>query len=283
MILPPVGPASAPAARAQTNVGADLLRRLAALLLDLVVLSGVQLWVNAVFGVTEVRGGPPVPPPGGGITFYTTQTRVAWPWLVLLVVGYFAVLESRFGATVGKGIARLRVTDLSGSRPTLKAMVLRNILRPIDGLPILYLLGGLLVLFSRRRQRLGDMAAGTTVASVESVALAPLPRPRLRVAAVAAGLLLAAAFSVAFLYFGRPPLVIEGLRNTGGLLDPGVKTYVLGAPSRDRRTVTYPIDFRLSPSGASCHGRVILRWTGFFDGWVLEGGDYRCAAPPARA
>jgi uncharacterized RDD family membrane protein YckC len=40
---------------------------------------------------------------------------------------------------------------------------LRNLLRVIDGLPFLYLLGLLLVVLSKRKQRLGDMAAGTII------------------------------------------------------------------------------------------------------------------------
>jgi len=41
--------------------------------------------------------------------------------------------------------------------------VIRNLLRPVDGLPIFYLVGGIASLVSRRAQRLGDLVAGTVV------------------------------------------------------------------------------------------------------------------------
>ena len=43
-----------------------------------------------------------------------------------------------------------------------KALI-RNVLRLVDWLPFLYLVGGILVLVSERRQRLGDLVAGTVV------------------------------------------------------------------------------------------------------------------------
>ena len=45
----------------------------------------------------------------------------------------------------------------------LRAVIVRNLLKPIDWLPILYLLGGASVLLTTNSQRLGDLAAGTTV------------------------------------------------------------------------------------------------------------------------
>ena len=42
-------------------------------------------------------------------------------------------------------------------------MIVRNLMRFIDGLPALYLVGGITCLVSRHRQRLGDLAAGTVV------------------------------------------------------------------------------------------------------------------------
>ncbi|MDF9833511.1 putative RDD family membrane protein YckC [Ereboglobus sp. PH5-5] len=87
------------------------------------------------------------------------------------VIGYFVVsqgysifFEWRWrGLTPGKRMLRLRVIDERGLRLSLWQVVLRNLLRAIDALPLGYFAGGATALLSRRCQRLGDLAAGTLV------------------------------------------------------------------------------------------------------------------------
>lgn len=78
---------------------------------------------------------------------------------------YCIVLEWRWsGQTVGKRLLGLRVIDEHGLRLQLPQVVLRNIMRLIDAPPpMLYLVGGIAALVSRKGQRLGDMAANTVV------------------------------------------------------------------------------------------------------------------------
>jgi uncharacterized RDD family membrane protein YckC len=77
---------------------------------------------------------------------------------------YAIVLEWRWrGQTIGKRLFGLRVMDVHGLRLQLPQIALRNLLRFVDMLPSLYLVGGLTVVFSRNAQRLGDMAANTIV------------------------------------------------------------------------------------------------------------------------
>lgn len=45
----------------------------------------------------------------------------------VLVIGYYAILESRFGSTIGKALCGLRVTSANGSNPELWPAVLRAI------------------------------------------------------------------------------------------------------------------------------------------------------------
>jgi uncharacterized RDD family membrane protein YckC len=79
-------------------------------------------------------------------------------------VGYGIALEWRWhGQTLGKRVLGLRVVDAQGLRLQLSQVVLRNLLRLIDMLPMVYLVGGLASFFSRNCQRLGDLAAGTIV------------------------------------------------------------------------------------------------------------------------
>jgi uncharacterized RDD family membrane protein YckC len=89
----------------------------------------------------------------------------------LSVAGFFVIsvvyaiaLEWRWrGQTIGKRLLGLRVMDIHGLRLQFPQIALRNLLRVIDMLPFLYLVGGLTAVFSRNAQRLGDMAANTMV------------------------------------------------------------------------------------------------------------------------
>jgi uncharacterized RDD family membrane protein YckC len=78
--------------------------------------------------------------------------------------GYGITLETVWsGQTVGKRALGLRVIQESGVRIGFYHAALRNLARPVDRLPLLYLVGGLTALASRSHQRLGDMLAGTIV------------------------------------------------------------------------------------------------------------------------
>lgn len=82
----------------------------------------------------------------------------------IISIGYPVVLEwSWRGQTLGKRLLRLRVMDEQGLRLEFNQVVIRNLLRLVDSLPALYLVGGLACLISGRAQRLGDLAANTIV------------------------------------------------------------------------------------------------------------------------
>jgi uncharacterized RDD family membrane protein YckC len=71
------------------------------------------------------------------------------------------------GQTVGKRLFRLRVVDVKGLPLQFSQIFMRNLLRFIDALPIFYLVGGICATFSKKVQRLGDLAAGTIVMVIE--------------------------------------------------------------------------------------------------------------------
>ena len=78
--------------------------------------------------------------------------------------GYTMVFEYVWrGQTLGKRMMRLRVVDAGGMPLTPGQIVLRNLVRVIDELPLMYLVGGIAMMVSRHAQRLGDLAAGTIV------------------------------------------------------------------------------------------------------------------------
>jgi len=80
------------------------------------------------------------------------------------------------GQTLGKRLLGLRVVDARGLRLEPSQIVVRNLMRALDALPALYLVGGIACVVSRHRQRLGDLAAGTAVVRNEAVAKPDLDR-----------------------------------------------------------------------------------------------------------
>lgn len=79
-------------------------------------------------------------------------------------IGYGILTEwSWRGQTLGKRLLRLRVLDQRGLKLEMSQIVIRNLLRCIDILPAFYAVGGVVCLFTRHAQRLGDIAANTIV------------------------------------------------------------------------------------------------------------------------
>jgi uncharacterized RDD family membrane protein YckC len=82
----------------------------------------------------------------------------------VIIWGYFALFEGLWhGQTPGKRWMKLRVIKDSGRAITLFESMARNLLRVVDSLPSLYLVGVIAMLFNRSQKRLGDMVAGTIV------------------------------------------------------------------------------------------------------------------------
>lgn len=77
---------------------------------------------------------------------------------------YFAALEWTWhGQTIGKRALGLRVMDAHGMTLTGSQVLFRNLMRLVDFLPVVYLVGGVGALLSRHAQRPGDLVAGTVV------------------------------------------------------------------------------------------------------------------------
>lgn len=81
---------------------------------------------------------------------------------------YHAGFEILTGGTPGKRFAGVRIVDRNGRTPGIGALVVRNVLRPIDSL-VFYAVGLASVLLTRQAVRLGDLAAGTLLVYQETV------------------------------------------------------------------------------------------------------------------
>jgi uncharacterized RDD family membrane protein YckC len=87
---------------------------------------------------------------------------LAWFALEWFYPVYFEVM--RAGATPGKRAFGLTVLQDDGTPVTWQASIIRNLLRAVDFLPLLYGFGLASMLLSSEFKRLGDIAARTVVA-----------------------------------------------------------------------------------------------------------------------
>lgn len=273
-----IAPTMAVAAVSQSSQNTAKLARAArrprvwALIADTIVYSVILSVANSVYGVTTVAWGSPLPIGASGYASFGTQTSISWGWSSLVYLAYFIAWEAVFGATPGKLLLGIRVVGIEGRPITLRAALIRNLVRVADALPVLYLLGGFSVLATTNSQRLGDIAAGTVVIDKRDAPSKPLSASSKAIffGALAAVLVFTAAFD----YFGRPALFIEGQYNTHQLM--GLTTYSLGPPTWGVGTVTYPITGRTAT--ASCTGWIQLDWDGLA-GWQMHSATLNC--PPS--
>lgn len=204
--------------------------RFIAALLDSTLLFGALLLLNiVVLALTAAAGGM-----SAADALETEQERSFAEGLVLALFalvnfliywGYFIVFELVWnGQTPGKRAVRIRVVQTDGSpvRPT--AVIVRNLVRVIDFMPLGYGVGLLSMLFTRHEQRLGDLAAGTlAVKERGQVALEALAGPRAAPTGPAAEELAARFPAIGQLTLAEVELVEAALRrHNQGAVTPGL-------------------------------------------------------------
>jgi uncharacterized RDD family membrane protein YckC len=81
----------------------------------------------------------------------------------ILVLVYYTGSEWKWRATPGKLMLGVRIASADERPLTFGRVLVRQLLRVIDVLPVLYLLGFVLVEVTKRHQRIGDLAAGTVI------------------------------------------------------------------------------------------------------------------------
>ncbi len=110
------------------------------------------------------------------IIFISVFSQDAYHGLVILLYFvtsiFYAILFEWFwnGQTIGKKLLNLRVMDVQGLELSFYQIVIRNLLRFVDLLPARYCVGGVSCFFTKKAQRLGDLAANTVVIRTVPVA-----------------------------------------------------------------------------------------------------------------
>jgi uncharacterized RDD family membrane protein YckC len=138
-------------------VPAPLLRRVGAAVID-------HLLVGVVVAIVLLATMPGIGErlTSGEPLSWRELLAVQGPEVVALLL-YFTFAESVWGRTIGKKLLGLEVRLVSGAKLTTGRALLRNVLRIVDRLPMLYFVGMVAILLGPRPQRLGDRAAGTLV------------------------------------------------------------------------------------------------------------------------
>jgi uncharacterized RDD family membrane protein YckC len=155
----------------RVNIRYDLAgigSRFAAGTIDVAVLAFIYVVVMFV-GVLVLEGALSAitrDPLIGGLALGGLGIAVIWAYYLL-----FELLWD--GQTPGKRLLRLRVVSERGGPASPSALILRNILRIADGVPLIFVevLGGIVMFLNGRSKRIGDFAAGTVVVQEREVAL----------------------------------------------------------------------------------------------------------------
>lgn len=100
---------------------------------------------------------------GGGVAGPIVLAAMALA-VFAISIGYFIVFEIVWsGQTPGKRVLGIRSMRENGYPLRPVDAAIRNVVRVVDGLPVGYAVGVLVMLFNARSKRLGDFAAGTIV------------------------------------------------------------------------------------------------------------------------
>ncbi len=131
-------------------------RRFAALLIDSVIVGLVILILSAAMGFSVGVGGVG----GAGASAYGILISIAAPWL------YWAGMESsKHQATIGKMALGMAVTDQFNNRISFLRATVRYFGKILSTLTLL--VGFIMAAFTRRKQALHDMLAGSLVVNAE--------------------------------------------------------------------------------------------------------------------
>jgi uncharacterized RDD family membrane protein YckC len=118
-------------------------------------------------------------------------------WLAVAGVAYHFAFEARDGQTIGKRRYGIRVVAADGGPASPRAVAIRSVVRVVDSLPVCYVSGLISMVRTgpERRQRIGDIAAGTIVVAVDGRA-ASQGTPRWMLPAATFGAVVVSALSV---------------------------------------------------------------------------------------
>ncbi len=136
---------------------AEIGTRIAAYTMDLIIQSLLILLVYLLLSAS-------------GFSFFSMSDYqsliIAFMFLLIFFIkwGYYVLFEVIMeGQTPGKKMMRIRVIKNNGEPLDFETIVLRNLLRAVDGFPGIPLLGGFIAMIDKKTRRLGDIVSNTLV------------------------------------------------------------------------------------------------------------------------
>jgi uncharacterized RDD family membrane protein YckC len=131
-------------------------KRIAAGLIDLVIVAVIGVVFTVLFGDTKSDDGG----------FNASLSGAPFLIYVLIAFAYYFLMEASSGQTVGKMALGIKVVAANGTKASAGKIAIRTILRIVDGF-LFYIVGILVIAFSGKHQRIGDMAGNTIVVSAK--------------------------------------------------------------------------------------------------------------------
>ncbi|MCX7746628.1 MAG: RDD family protein [Clostridia bacterium] len=105
------------------------------------------------------------------MSFYGNSLMAAIGIIIIFLInaGYFIFFEMILnGQSPGKKVVKLKVIKENGAPINFLDSMIRNIVRLVDMMPTMYLVGALVILFTKQYKRIGDFAAGTVVVKIKT-------------------------------------------------------------------------------------------------------------------
>lgn len=130
-------------------------KRVVAAIIDLVILAVLFFVMSALFGDAESDT-------SDGASFSANLDGLPALVFFALTIAYYILTEFFWAATPGKKVMGLKVASDEGDL-TIGAVILRNVLRIVDSLPIFYLVGFICAAVRPDNKRIGDIVAKTNV------------------------------------------------------------------------------------------------------------------------
>lgn len=143
-------------------------RRIAAALIDVAIISILLIVIAKTLGDEGARE----------YSLWAETQGTPRALFFLLTFAYFFGTELVWAQTLGKRVMKLRVVRSDGTKAGAAPIIVRNLVRLVDWLPVLYVFGAVAFFATgERRQRLGDMAAKTKVVDRDAQPSPPRERP----------------------------------------------------------------------------------------------------------
>jgi uncharacterized RDD family membrane protein YckC len=143
--------------------------RLIALIIDGIILAIVSAIIGAILAIAAWFG--------GGFGYFFGGIGFLFFWLIwgILAVLYYTILDTSWGATIGKRIMGLQVQMVNGGKVSLEKALIRNISKIY---PLLLLLDWLIGIVTPgdKRQKFSDRYAGTIVVQTRQSSFTTAPQ-----------------------------------------------------------------------------------------------------------